>query len=321
MKFKAPNPTPPGLFRRTPPAVFPAIMGAFGLGLAWRRAAERFAVPEAIGEAVLGAISLLFLFSFVAYAAKFLRRPGVIVEDLRILPGRAGLAALMLCLYLQALALAPHGRAAAEAVLFAGLGLHVAFVAVLVWQMVRGPAEQRRVTPVWHLSFVGFIVGALAASALGHAGLAFVLFAATATIAALVWAISADQLLNAEVPAPLRPLLAIHLSPAALLGLVAAAFGLSTLATIFAALAAVLLGALLLRGRWLTAAGFSPLWGAFTFPLAATASLWLTLGGPWRLPGGLALVLATLVIPPILFRVLKMWAGGQLAVKTNAAAA
>ena len=118
MAFKPPAPTPPGLWRRTPPAVFPPIMGLFGLGLAWRRAAERFSVPDGLAEAILGAVTLLFLFAALAYAVKFARRPMVLLEDLRILPGRAGIAAMVLCLYLLSFTLAPYGPALAQAVLF-----------------------------------------------------------------------------------------------------------------------------------------------------------------------------------------------------------
>jgi len=89
----------------------------------------------------------------------------------------------------------------------------------------------------------------------------------------------------------------------------------------FGVVSAVLLAALGLAGRWLLRAGFSPLWGALTFPLAATASFWLSLGGGWRIPGGLVLVAATLIVIPIAIQVVKLWAKGQLAVKTNAAIA
>ena len=96
MAFKPPAPTPPGLWRRVPPAIFPSIMGLFGLGLAWRRGVAAFGLPAGIAETILGAVTLLFLFALVAYSAKFLRRPAVLVEELRILPGRAGVAAMLL---------------------------------------------------------------------------------------------------------------------------------------------------------------------------------------------------------------------------------
>ena len=64
-----PPTTRPGLFRRTPPAIFPGIFGLIGLGLAWRQGAAAFALPGAIAETILGAVALLYLFAFTAYAA------------------------------------------------------------------------------------------------------------------------------------------------------------------------------------------------------------------------------------------------------------
>ena len=321
MAFKPPAPTPAGLWRRVPPAIFPAIMGLFGLGLGWRRATEVFGVPPGIGEAILGAVTLLYLFGLLAYAVKLLRRPLVLVEDLRILPGRAGVAAMVLCLYLLSMTLAPYAAPLARAVLGAGFAAHAGLVLLLLRQLLAGPAEQRRVTPVWHLSYVGFIIGALAATVFEFYLAALSLFAATALLAAFIWAASAEQMLKETVPAPLRPLLAIHLAPLALFGLVAHALELDAVALGCAGIAALAVLWFLTRARWLTEAGFSALWGAFTFPVAATANLWLSVGGIWRVPGGVALVAATLVVLPIGWKVIALWARGQLAIRTNAATA
>jgi len=67
------------------------------------------------------------------------------------------------------------------------------------------------------------------------------------------------------------------------------------------------------------AAGFSALWAAFTFPLAAFASALFAvdLGAT----GTIVLALAAAGIPPILIKVLQAWAKGGLAAKTNAAEA
>lgn len=320
MAFVAPKPRP-ALFRGTPPAIFPAIMGLFGLGLGWRVGAGAFGLPPGLGEAVLGAVTLLYLFCLAAYVRKLAARPSVLLEELRILPGRAGVGAMVLCLYLLAAVLLAYAPGPSRAVLIAALAVHGAFVAVLLRVLLTGPAEQRRVTPVWHLNFVGFILAGLSAPGLGLAGLGQAVLWGTGAVALLIWAESLRQFLAASVPAPLRPLLAIHLAPAAMLGLVALALGQVALAGALAVLAAALLAALVLSARWLTAAGFTPFWGAFTFPLAATASLWLSLGGVWRVPGGLALVAATLIVPPIAFKVLQLWAKGQLGQKTGAAVA
>lgn len=321
MAFHPPAATPPGLWRRTPPAIFPPIMGLFGLGLAWRRGAETFGLSAAPGEAILGAVTLLFIFSTMAYAIKLLRRPGVVAEDLRILPGRAGVAAAVLSVYLLALTILPYDAAAARLLLYAGLGLHAPFVAMLLYIFATGPAAQRRVTPVWHLSFTGFILAALTAVGLEFYGMVLILFGLTAVTAAFVWAVSLEQIVREDVPAPLRPLLAIHLAPVALFGMVAGGLELDAVAMGSAGVAALMLVWLLARARWLTESGFSALWGAFTFPLAATAALWLSLGGFWRWPGLAALLLATVIVPLIAWKVVRAWAHGQLAIKTNAAIA
>lgn len=321
MAFHPPAATPPGLWRRTPPAIFPPIMGLFGLGLAWRRGAETFGLSAAPGEAILGAVTLLFIFSTMAYAIKLLRRPGVVAEDLRILPGRAGVAAAVLSVYLLALTILPYDAAAARLLLYAGLGLHAPFVAMLLYIFATGPAAQRRVTPVWHLSFTGFILAALTAVGLEFYGMVLILFGLTAVTAAFVWAVSLEQIVREDVPAPLRPLLAIHLAPVALFGMVAGGLELDAVAMGSAGVAALMLVWLLARARWLTESGFSALWGAFTFPLAATAALWLSLGGFWRWPGLAALLLATVIVPLIAWKVVRAWAQGQLAIKTNAAIA
>ena len=308
----------------TPPAIFPPILGLFGLGLAWRRATGVFAVPEGAADLLLGAVTLLFLFCLAAYGLKVARRPGVVVEDLRVLPGRAGLSALVLSVYLLSAALVPIARPLAEALLWGGLAFHLVLVVLVVRVLVTGPAEQRAVTPVWHLQFVGFIVAAIAAVPLGHTGLSTAILYGTGFLAMAIWAASLAQFALRDVPPPLRPLLAIHLAPACLLGTVALTLGRVGIAWGFAGLAVLILAGLLIGLRWLTRAGFSPLWGAFTFPMAAFAGVMLAMaasgqGEAFRIAGGVALVAATLAIPPIVFKVMQAWAKGMLGAKTNAA--
>ncbi|MBN2761307.1 MAG: tellurium resistance protein [Rhodobacteraceae bacterium] len=329
MTTRRPLPPPleipkPGFGRRTPPALFAPIMGLFGVGLGWRAAAGAFGVTPAIGDLILGATSVLFLFTLAAYLAKPLRRPAAFMEDLRVLPGRAGLSAASLCVMLFATVLAPYASGLATAVALLAFAVHVGVVAAIVLTILRGPEEGRVVTPVFHLSFVGFIIGGLAANALGHPDVARWLLWSLLLPAGLIWGFSARQLLTRVPPAPLRPLLAIHLAPASLFTLVAAGAGLDTAAYAFSALAAAILVALLASAKWLTEAGFSPLWGAFTFPLAAFASALVTLSqgqGAMGVVGGVVLVVATLIVPLIAYRIFKLWPGGKLAAKTNAATA
>jgi tellurite resistance protein len=316
----------PGLFRRTPPAIFPPILGLFGLGMAWRRGQGAFGIPEAPVEGFLGAVTLLFLFALVAYGAKVLFRPGVLTEDFRVLPGRAGLAALTMCLMMLAATLVPYAPAGAEWVLAGGVVLHALVALAALRLFLSGAPEARQVTPVMHLTFVGFIVAPLAAVPLGMTQLATSVLWFSLAAAAVLWAAGLRPLVVGSAPPPLRPLQAIHLAPAALVGTAAYLLGLATLGHAFAAWSAILFVALVIRSRWMMDAGFSGFWSAFTFPVAAFAGvLFLSAESlasePLRLVAGLVLVLATLVIPPIAFKVMQLWAKGALAQNTNAATA
>lgn len=327
--FPAPQFPPVKLraFQRMPPAVFPVIMGLFGLGIALRRGADAIGYPVAIAEIILGAVSLLWVFATLGYLAKLSQRPAVIMEDLAILPGRAGLAAMSLGMSLLSVTLLPYSSGAATAVMFGALGLHLVLAVLIVLALRRGPDEGRQVTPVWHLSFVGFIIAAVAAAPLGFTELAVGILWTTCLIALCIWAVSIVQLVKRVPPAPLRPLLAIHLSPAALFGTVALALGMPMVAIGFAVLGGAILLAMIATARWITESGFSALWGAFTFPLAAYASLLLALGSAagqnsvWVWAGIAVLTAAIGIVPAIALKVLQAWTKGTLATKTNAATA
>lgn len=304
---------------RTPPAIFPPVMGLFGLGLAWRMGAKVAGLPAGLAEALLGAVSLLYLFCLAAYAAKLVQRPGVLAEDLRVLPGRAGLAAANLSGVLLAATLVPYAPGLAQGVL--GLAL-LAHAALGVWVLngyFRGPEETRVVTPVWHLTFVGYILAPLSLVPLGQGQAATAILFATMGAAGLIYAASAVQLLRRVPPAPLRPLLAIHLAPVSLFALVAGLLDMPGVAVVCAALAAGVLAGLLVAARWIVAAGFSALWGAFTFPSAAAASGFLAAG--WAVPGLLMLAAASGIVLAVALKVMQAWARGTLAAKTNAAQA
>ena len=159
------------------------------------------------------------------------------------------------------------------------------------------------------------------ALALGQDGLAQVLLWLTIPVAVVIWGLSVSQLIARIPPAPLRPLLAIHLSPAALFCIVAVGLGQDILAQSFAAFGGVIFLALMAFTRWMTQTGFSPLWGSFTFPYVAFATAMIGMGGVAQLMG-YSLLLANLwSIPMIAAKIIKMWMTGALATKTNAAEA
>lgn len=318
--------------RNTPPAVFTVILGLFGLTLAWRAGAQVSVVPVEISQMLLGAVVALFAIAALSYLVKTLRRPSAVIEDMRILPGRGGLAALAVSFSALAAGLVPMAPDTAAAMMYFALAFHALLTVLVVYVLGSGPAEQRRVTPLWHLSFVGFIVAAVSATALGYYGLAQTIFWATVVVAFLIWGASAAQLVKTLPPAPLRPMLAIHLAPACLFGIVALGFPpeqfplMPVAAKAAAYVAALILLALLVNLKWIMEAGFTPLWGAFTFPMTAAAVFFLTLANQTggllpKIIGVALLVGATFFVPWVAMKVIQMWMKGSLATKTNASAA
>jgi tellurite resistance protein len=312
-------PRRPALFARTPPAVFPVILGLFGLGLLLRRGLDAAGLPVGLAEVVLGAVSALWAFAVLAYLAKMARRVSVIRDDLRVLPGRAGLAAATMGAMALAAVLAPYGTGLARGVLVVGLTAHGALMLAVLRVFAGLPKEAREVTPAFHLTFVGFIVGGLASPAIGWDWLAVGLLWLTVPIAVTIWGVSIAQLVRRIPPAPLRPLLAIHLAPASLFALVSSGLGMEGVALGFAGLGGVILLALIGASRWIGESGFSALWGSFTFPLAAFASALFAVG--FDLGGMVLMVVALAVVPWIAWRVITLWGSGKLAAATNAAEA
>ena len=313
-------------WRKTPPALFPSVLGLFGLATAWLRTPDAFGAPAAIGQLLAGAMVLIYLFTAGHYVAKTVARPGVVAEDLKLLPGRAGVAALTMAGMLFASALVPYSAGLATIALVLAIAGHAAVLGIVAYNLATGPVEARKVTPVFHLTFVGLIVSAIPALQLGWHSYANAIFWVTLVAAVVIWALSALQFARETPPPPLRPLLAIHLAPASLLGTVALLLGMPGLGFAFGLAALALFVALLVGVLWITKAGFTPFWGAFTFPLAAFSSLMMILAGAgygdlYRYIGGLTLVAATFFIPWVAAKVGQMWLKGGLAVKTNAAVA
>jgi tellurite resistance protein len=321
-----------GFGEQTPPAIFSLILGLFGLSMAWGAAARMSIVPAAISEIILGGVAVVFAIAAVAYGRKLTLRASTLIEDARILPNRGGLAALAVCVSVLAAGLVPISPVWATRVMYVALGLHVLMALLVIYVLVSGPKEQRQVTPLWHLSFVGFIVAAVSAVNLGKYELAEAIFWATLVAAVIIWAVSAVQLVKRVPPAPLRPMLAIHLAPASLFVTVALGFPaddfptMVMMARVFSIVAMLILLGLLVSLKSLLEAGFSPMWASFTFPMTAFSAAMLSYAGQIdsvleRILGGVMLAVASVVVPYIAVKVIRMWMTGQLALKTNAAKA
>ena len=249
------------------------------------------------------------------------------IEDLRTLPGRTGLAALCIGLMVQAALFASVSQPAAQAALLLGfIGLSGIALFVLP-KRLSGSDTAGPNTPAMHLVFVGFILVPGAALPLGLAtgALPWLIWYCTAA-ALLITALTIGPLLTGEGPPPLRPLQTIQLAPPAFIvtgALMTGATTLGALALVWATLVAL---GLVLRAKWMTEGGFSGFWSAFTFPVAGFAGALLLSHQAFgweilRIAAGVLLVAATLYIPVIAFKVLKLWATGMLAAKTNASIA
>lgn len=327
--FPPPPQLPPkaGLFRRTPPAVFPAVLGLLGLGLAWQRAVAVFGFPAAPVDLYQGMVTLLFLFCLAAYGVKVASRPGVVAEDMSNLPGRTGLAALAIALMALAATLVPVAPTAAMFCLGLGVAGLLAIALSVVPALIKGTDTSGPLTPAAHLVFVGFIVAPLAAVPL-EIPVPFILAVIWYCIpaAALVMVLTMGPLLRADGAPPLRPLHAIHLAPPSFVATGALLTGQQGLAVVALGWSFLIFALLALRARWISEGGFSGFWSAFTFPLAAFAGALMQVGNAmgWSVvasAGAVVLVAATLAIPVIAVRILKLWATGMLAAKTNSASA
>ncbi len=78
--FKAQSEAQLPRWRKMPPAVFPPVLGAFGLATAWGRTEDAFNFTPAVGQLLLGAVTLLYLYLLGSYLAKVAKRPGVVAK-------------------------------------------------------------------------------------------------------------------------------------------------------------------------------------------------------------------------------------------------
>ncbi len=327
--FPPPPQLPPkvGLFQRVPPAVFPAVLGLLGVGIAWRRGVDVLGVPGELVEMYLGMVSLLLVYCLLAYAVKAVRRPGAVAEDFATLPGRTGIAALTMCLMVWAAVMFPYGAALAWGVFVLGLVGWAIGALVVALKRIKGADTTGPMTPAMYLVFVGVIVAPAAAVPLG---------VSLPVVALIVWyslfatvglsLLTLPALIRGTVPEAMRPIQCIHLAPVSLVASGAFLSGQPVLGGIAAIWASVVALLLIWRARWMTVAGFSGFWSAFTFPVSSYSGALLITGKVMALSwvgmlGGVVLVFATLTTIAIAFRVMKLWAKGALAAKTNASIA
>lgn len=264
-----------------PLVLLPAVLGLFGLGLAWRRAAPLLAIDDTLSWGVLLVAGLILAAVASHYARAIRHRPALLGHHMRDLPGMSALPAANLSLMLLAAALVRDHPGPALGVLALAMASHLALGLRLLIEPTLRPAARPGVTPVWHMVLVGWIITTQTLTPLGLPGLSQAILSVTAPVAVAIWGHSLGHLAKGQVPAALRPLLAIHLAPASLMAVAAGMLDLPGLSLAFLALASLILALLLAAAGWIVRTGFSPGWGAFTFPLAAYANALFVTGFAW----------------------------------------
>ena len=313
------------LYRQTPPAIFPVTLGFLGLGYAWLGAAPLIGIPVALAQVLTGVATMYFLFFAISYLTKLILRPTTVVEDLFNAPNRAGVAALPISLMMLSLAMLAM-KMPIEPVLWIGVILYLIVIVMVSLRLRADAPELRQFSPFQYLSFVALIVAAIPTVGYGYNTIALV-FALVSLIPFAVISVGwLSKLVRVRPPAPLRPSVAIVLAPISLFALVFWLLGIGWLAMVFYVIAMTLFIICIALFKWLTIGGWSPVWGAFTFPIAALANTQLVAynNGMGSVAFGALVISLAIGTPLILYIVYKhtmAWTRGDLSKKTGAAVA
>ena len=258
-----------------PIPLFAVVMGLGGLGLAWRRAHEVFAVPSAIGEAVLAFAGLVFVALAVLYALKALRHWAEVVAEFEHVVRINFFPAVSIGLLILAAAALPYGRGLAVSIWAAGTGLHLVLSLVVVHRWITRSYQVPHANPAWFIPVVGNILVPIAGVPLGYGEVSWFFFAVGIVFWILLFAIILYRIVfHDPLPARILPTLFILLAPPAI-GFVAYVRlsgpeldGAARILFFTAVFLALVLATLAPRFARLP---FFVSWWAYTFPSAALA--------------------------------------------------
>lgn len=299
--------SPAAAAARVPASFFSVALGLAGLGAAWRAAARAYGVSDWLADALLALAAAVFVGVLAAQAVRAARGGALRAELEHPLSG--SLAALgPASLLLLAGGAAVHFRDLSQVLFWIGAAAQVALSAWLAGRWLLAPADPRAVTPALHLPAVGHLLAAAAAGAVGRADAGWLFFGA----GVVLWLSAAAALLGralaaGELPAAVRPLVALEIAPpaAALLAWQSLEGGAPDAFSRMLLGVALFQGLVVLRlvGR-LRDVPFSPSYWAFAFPLAALAAgaLRQSAAAPGSVAGALALplfVLANAVVAAV----------------------
>lgn len=314
------------LWRQTPPAAFPVCLGFMSLALGWRNAADLMpGISEDVGSLLLAASTGYFLWFLAFYLRKLIARPAVLMEDMHTPPARAGIAALAMSMMILAAALLPFG-VSVPLVWWTGVVLQIIASAIVLQALWREPAENRHFSTFQYLTFVGPVVGPIAGVPLGYVWQSQLLVMGALIAYVIVTIGILVTLRRNPIPAPLRPSVMIFLAPVCMFALGFGMLGNEQAFTVFYWAGSVMALGLLVLVPWMIRGGYTPVWGAFTFPIAAFLNVQVMAvskgHGFWAEIGVYAaMVIGTPVVLYLVYRTVMEWVTGDLARKSKAATA
>ena len=295
-------PSRPVIPRRAPAALLPVCLGLIGTALVWRSAAEHGAAPALLAELFIAAAIGVFALVASAYTRRVWRGPAALPADLR---ARAGTPGGTEALMFVGVALLPVSAWAAALVWGIAALLQTALVLRVLADQTAAPPEDPVLTLFLVVPFGGLL---LAPVALGAALFWPLLALYVAVAPAVVWHFASRPVVPAE-----RPAAWVLLAPPSVAAIAAEALYPGSMLTPWLhALAALTLVFLVTQLRWLTAGGFAPSWGCFTYPTAAFAGATWAMAGrsgdPFWLTLALAAALmATAITTAVAARALTAW--------------
>ena len=314
------------LWRQTPPAIFPICLGFLSLALGWRNAADLLPwLSEDIGNIMLALSTAFFLWFLMFYFAKVAARPMVVLEDMHTPPARAGMAAAAMAMMVLAAALLPL-NITVPPVWWAGVLMQIFASLVVLYAIWRDPPEKRHFSTFQYLTFVGPVVGPIAGVPLGYVRESIWLIDA-ALVAYVIVTIGIFVTLKRDpVPDKLRPSVMIFLAPVSLFALGYGALGYETAFVLFYWISNITAAILVLMLPWMMKGGFSPVWAAFTFPIAAFLNVQvLALSKGYGIMAEIGVyagfVIGTPLIIWIAYRAILAWVTGELSKQSHAAIA
>lgn len=304
------------------PVMFAMVLGIGGLANGWRAAAQIWAVPSWIGEALASLAVAIWLGLLVAYAKHWLAAPREALADMQH-PAQGMLASLLpVATLIASLALRPHLPATAWIMALSGLAGVLAFAVWAIgglWQDGRAAADT---TAVFYMPTVGGgLVAALAAASFGATETGWLFFGLGLMSFLAMESVVIARMIQTPLPADRRATLGVHMAPPAVASVALMAL---TDDARFTPFALMLFGygcfqalVLLRLAPWLRQQAFGPTAWAYTFgisalPLAAVRLVERGAGAPVSLLAPALFAAANLIIGWIALRSLWSLVAGRV---------